>query len=244
MDREAGPRHDRHFLHQELDDFLDMVEKDFDEETDLATRAGRARMFFANLMGLTACIAGEGMLAAVYGDDPPSSDRRASLRRLGSRLYFAKEVFRAFEWDRVPSSLSAAFDEIRAIAGGDEPHLFASFPRPNGQSKHGFKLARLKLAAFEWEAYLEKANIPLATRQAAITEAFGRPWDTIRKWRSEIEKTLGQDNVESHLNFAILQAYLGRPLRTGFDNNEDAIAKDGRAFITGIRPPLEVVGKD
>lgn len=230
-------RPDRYTLHKMLDRHLDDVERLFDGATGPHARSGWANVLTHDLLGIVAQVAGRELLEAAYGPNPDSDDASAVLQSLAHRIFLASELFASLEnySGPHPSSLIAASHELRAIAAGDAPRIFAQHEAAKGHRTNAYRLALRQLAAFEWEAFLSERRDSVAARRAEISRAFGAQWDTIRKWRAPISLLLGSGRVEAAERYARLTAQEGWPLRGRAHDDGDALSADGRAYQDELR---------
>lgn len=230
-------RPDRYVLHQALDRHIDFAERKFDEETNLALRAGWAKLLINDLLDIVAQVAGPDLLATAYGENPESDDAAGVLAALAQRTSLAARIFASLESpnDLHPSSLLAASEELAALASGDAPAIFAQHQRNRAQRTNAYRLAQRQLAAFEWEAFLAEMGEATAVRRARITMAFGAQWDTVRKWRSPISRLLGSRHLEDVERHARLTAQQGWQLRGRTCSDSEALVSDGRAYQDELR---------
>ncbi|RYF08689.1 MAG: hypothetical protein EOO77_24980 [Oxalobacteraceae bacterium] len=183
---------ERERLHLTLDSLLD---RDVENISPVLARGvmGEFSSFARRIVG--------GLLTVLDRADTVCmpSEHDAALARFARRLrYFAPLL-------DVPNGLSTAdvFDELIAIAHGDAPDLLRR--RANHGPAKGFNLARRKLGALFWEGYLEWYGVPTTTRQSWIAEAFGAPWDTISRWRIQVEQRFGRAEVEKAIHRQLYQ---------------------------------------
>lgn len=172
------------------------------DQAPIESREGAARSLFIAATHLLADCLGEYALSTLYGKDPtddaPTSEH---LTTLASRLFSLSHVF--VNYDRTAkSSLDAACDELRAIAGGDTPRLFAAQKGKQGLNNNHYRLAQHKLRALVWERFLQAQGNSAGDAQNAVASAFGAPWGTIYRWREPVAKYLGQDRIEKAMRDA------------------------------------------
>lgn len=121
---------------------------------------------------------------------------------------------------------AAAIDEISRMSFGDEPEIFAIAPRKRGSHPRPAKIHRCRLSAIEWAEFLQQRDVPPATYQAEIAEAFGERWDTIRHWKKSCQSFFGKSIVSEQLDSA----------RNGwwpfleFPNYVDSLARSGSEY--------------
>ncbi|RYD57203.1 MAG: hypothetical protein EOP83_21160 [Verrucomicrobiaceae bacterium] len=214
---------DRWSHHRDLDTFLDQREKLLAKAETEEDRQGWSRLLLHHAVDFASKICGEEVIKDAYGS-AIEGDRQDALDKIARRLSVVQSIYSPFDKLETPGSLWSAMSEVRAIANGDEPKLFAKL---DGRRRR-YRLALTKLRALEWEAYLKALGVGSVERRARITVAYGYEWDTIYRWGDDIKSTLGADRVDTALRQAVLlhKHDMGKML-TGESSWEEALKADG-----------------
>ncbi|RYG86332.1 MAG: hypothetical protein EON59_10250 [Alphaproteobacteria bacterium] len=195
---------DRAALHAELDRLLDARDA-------LALREGwRAKLLLGDFAEFVHRAAGQTIVSAALQDDAADMDSPAQDWRTDEdcrrHVVTVAEVAltvaaRLVGHDQGGATLDVR-DELRAMLGGDAPRLLAPFPGAQGRPTNAYALATTQLRALEWAKALEERGDNAAMRQVKISNAFGHPWDTIRKWDRPCKRELG----DGYVRFALKRA--------------------------------------
>lgn len=180
-------------LHEWLDRLLDDSEHSAGEVPMPAwLQAAGERSHLADVIKFASEVAGAGSVNGGEDEEALSSplidDRRLAL--VAQRIAILAPLFPA---DDAPV-LTEVCDELVAIAHGDAPAYLSR--RVKTGPANGYKDARHKFGALLWSELLEQLGVPTAERQAWLSLAYGKPWDTMSRWNSQVEKYLGSDAVE------------------------------------------------
>lgn len=202
--------------------------QDFEAAIDPDERQLAAFDMVTGVLARAADFCGTEAMNLVYGSVRDGSPRRESLGAVAWRLRVARGFFAAFERTAHPSSLALAEEEILAISGGDAPRLFSSSGR-QGKRTNAFRLAITQLKALGWAAYMTEAGLVPFKRQKLITDAFGKPWDTIRKWSQPVADLLGKEYVEGSLLLWRTDAR-GQPISELSPEQSQFLTRDGASY--------------
>ncbi|GEM_PF-2835589 len=88
-------------------------------------------------------------------------------------------------------NIEKIINDLMGIYWGDEPRFFATAKKQQGSHKRPYRLAKLRLAALEWDKYLETVGLAPYERHSIVSKAFRTEWDTIRKWENRIAEQFG-----------------------------------------------------
>lgn len=135
-------------------------------------------------------------------------------------------------------------DALSALGAGEIRPIFLAQTGKNRRPNR-WTLSRRKLEALVWEKRLLALGHPEKRARYQITVAFGEQWDTIRKWKSQCERILG----EPHVVVALANAggptdrYVGA--RRGLFgarrlNAEQSLSTDGELYRQELRKATEV----
>jgi hypothetical protein len=230
------------FVMQTLSDVLGELAKQrvlVENATGPEDKAAKARDAVVGMLHFAQAFLGEDVIRAAYGeidqDDRAEMLRVVSLRVLMASMLFAKMPDDAGSLDHVAA-------EAMAVAKGDAPVFFAQL---SGARKRSWRVTRAKFEAFTWDAYLEGLGVEPATREGAITTAFGERSDTRRKWLRPARALLGDDYVDYHLGKAKTEGIGGKPYSLsqsfydakfgGPQTWQEALARDGERFRETLR---------
>jgi hypothetical protein len=201
-------------------------------------REEQAREILLILLGAAGKLAGPEVLAAAYGTIEPG-DRVGTLKAITARAYAVAPLFARLPEDG--ASLYAIAAEAFAIAGGDDPLLFARLP---DQRKNPLRLARAKLSALLWDAYLKAMGIAPPERHGSIASSYGQEWDTVERWSKQVRQKLGADFVKYHTNIATIEGARGEGFSWSDSNPygsepptlpwQDHLKRDGRAYVAAM----------
>ncbi len=150
-------------------------------------RGDNARSHMAALLDFAARTAGDEILREAYG--PVETDRKSALQAFALRADLASFAFG--ELDCGVGSLNEAAAEARAVSQGDKPKVFEKLGR-----RRAIVLLRAKFEALRWDAWLNGLGVGTDERHIAIGEAFGAAWDTISRWREDVEAAWGREALE------------------------------------------------
>lgn len=177
-------------------------------------RYDQARGYMAEVLDFARRVCGETVAHAAYGST--STEREQALEGFAARADLASYAFG--QLDRGAGSLNEAAAEARAIAQGDKPVAFAKLGR-----RRPIVILRAKFDALRWDAWLSGIGIGVDERHAAIAAAFGAPWDTISRWRPDLENAWGrealgqieQDRLDARNGLRMWSMAPGEPWETG-----------------------------
>lgn len=98
----------------------------------------------------------------------------------------------------------SAFDVLDSISALDAGEVQPIFEPNRGKYRRAnhWSLARAKLLALVWKKRLRSLGYEEKAANYEITLAFGEQWDTIRKWRTQSEKILGELPVKNDIEAA------------------------------------------
>jgi hypothetical protein len=147
-------------------------------------RQDKARGHMAAVLGFAERLCGCDVVREAYGC--AGDERESALEAFAERADLAAYVFG--QLDRGPGSLNEAAAEARAIAQGDKPVAFAKLGR-----RRAVVLLRAKFEALRWDAWLGGIGLSVDQRHSAIADAFGSTWDTISRWRPDVETAWGRE---------------------------------------------------
>ncbi|MEG3083667.1 hypothetical protein U1707_08435 [Sphingomonas sp. PB2P12] len=167
-------------------------------------REEQAREILSILLAVAGKLAGPEVLAAAYGAIEPG-DRVSTLRAIVGRARAVAPLFARLPEDG--ASFYAIAAEALAITGGDDPLLFARLP---DLRKNPLRLARAKLSALLWDAYLKAMGIAPPERHGAIASSYGQEWDTVERWSKQVRQKLGVKFVKYHTNVATIEGANGQ----------------------------------
>lgn len=123
-------------------------------------------------------------------------------------------------------NIEKILDDLNGIVWGDEPRFFAiARKKTQGSHKRPYRLARLRLAALEWDKYLEAVGVPAYERHGLIAKVFKTEWDTIRKWAKPMQKQFGLEPEPPYFLEDAKRQYAENPSAV-----YDAIQRDGDAY--------------
>lgn len=166
-------------------------------------RVEQAREILAILLGAAGKLVGPEVLAAAYGTTEPG-DRASTLKAIAGRAYAVAPLFARLPEDG--ASFYSITAEALAIEQGDDPLLFARLP---DLRKNPLRLARAKLSALLWDAYLRAKGISPPERHGAIASSYGQEWDTVERWSKQVRSKLGADFVKYHTSVATIEGAKG-----------------------------------
>lgn len=153
----------------------------------------KCRSLLVGAIGFARELCGDTVMKAAAGTLPESATRADVLHLMAARTDLVSYAFASLDDDE--AGLNLVHDEIRYIAGGDKPVIFARLPGPKTKIRVYFA----KLSALAWSAYLDGLGVPSVDRQAAISTAFGHPWDTISRWDAVPIAMEGEEWVRRYL---------------------------------------------
>ncbi len=201
-------------------------------------REEQARDILLVLLGVVGKLAGPEVLAAAYGTVEPG-DRVSTLRAIAGRAYAVAPLFAKLPEDG--ASFHAITAEALAIEQGDDPLLFARLP---DLRKNPLRVARTKLCALLWDAYLKAKGVSAYERHAAIAFAYGQEWDTVERWSKQVRQKLGVEFVKYHTNVATIEGAKGEGFswndQTPFGTEPQALPwqehlrRDGQAYVAAM----------
>lgn len=201
------------------------------EKADESERHLEAWRLVSMAMHMAASVIGHDALDLFYGS-AEGLDRQSQLQRLAERLRPLLPLYGASrQVSGDPAGLMALFEEIDAVQHGDAPRLFARFESMavQGQATNRRRMAKHKLRALEWGAYLAGRDVDAADRLHALHKAFHHEWAVIKQWRGQIVPMLGEDFVARHIKWA--RAGLGFLDKEWTEAEwREQIAYDGEAF--------------
>lgn len=217
-----------------IGDLLVRIVKERDEALAAETAAERQQLALGVLetaMFTLHKLLGTDLLTAMLGD-LEGADRGVILETAARRIFYLSTIF-----GKMPLDAAAPFkvvEEAMAIARGDAPLMFA---RLDGQ-KVNHRIGQAKFGALKWDAYLRGRGLPPGKRHALIAEAYGAPWDTIRRaWKRDVVGLLSQESIAYLLQSAEVEGRLGVPRweMLGSDDWEATMAADGRRYQFIVR---------
>jgi hypothetical protein len=164
-----------------------------------------ARRVLALTMQLAAHVAGDDTIDRIYGALPEDAGRQDQLGAITARmlplvfLYGAKRMA-----VKSPGSLASVLEEMEALWHGDEPRLFARLDNAGtkGKPTNARRMAKHKLRALQWNAYLEGRGVEAWDRNRELHAAFNSAWPVIAQWRDQVVRDLGPDTVARQIDFA------------------------------------------
>ncbi len=163
------------------------------ESADTPMFEEKCRSLLVGAIGLARELCGDTVMKAAAGTLPDDASRVDVLHLIAARTDLMSYAFASLEEDE--AGLHLVHDEIRYIAGGDKPVIFARLPGPKVKIRVHFA----KLMALAWNEYLDGLGISSVDRQAEISKAFGHPWDTISRWDAFPVAIEGEEWVRRHL---------------------------------------------
>jgi hypothetical protein len=218
----------------DVEDVLAMAEdcrEAFNEASNEDEKVAEARDLFHAATLLLQRVVGAEALSVLYGPSPPAeAPVEDHMLALSGRLWLLSWVFPK-DAKGGSSSVTAAREEIEAIAHGDAPRLFVEWKgRPQGLPINAHRVARHQLRALEWEAFFRSQGNSAAESQLAVQNAYVTTWPRIARWKTQVMRELGQEHLDKALNRAQRgKSPAGRRVRSV----EDALAllkSDGEAY--------------
>lgn len=88
--------------------------------------------------------------------------------------------------EELDENIEKIISDLMGMYWGDEPRFFSPWPRRQGLHKRPYRIARLRLAALDWDKFLAVVGMPAFERHRIISEAYRTDWDAIRKWSQSI----------------------------------------------------------
>lgn len=167
-------------------------------ESGSAAEIGDARMEVGALLQIVRHVAGEEVFRMAVPPVSLDSHRSDQLAALRSALCTAINLSLGSREDGVADPFVMMADELDAIANGDAPSLFARLPG----RKTKYRAAHSKLNALCWDQFLEGAGVSRSDRHAAISNAFAQEWDTISRWRGDVQAVLSEAYVDRELRIS------------------------------------------
>ncbi|WP_342658250.1 hypothetical protein NPJ82_02595 [Sphingomonas sp. NY01] len=159
----------------------------------------RKSMFFIHkLLGVEVL---QAALGSVDENDP-----EAVLKVAAARISIFAGLFYQIPEDA--ASPMKVVEEAAAISNGDAPQMFAKF----SDTKVKDRVIRAKFRAHVWAAYLKASGMPAMQAERRVEDAFGYPWETIRKgWTRDVGAALDEVYRSFALNLAKVTGAAGRP---------------------------------
>lgn len=190
-------------------------------------REDKAHRYMASVLEFARQVCGEETVQEAYGS--VATDRAEALQGFAVRAQLASYVFGRH--DVGPGSLNEAAAEARAVAQGDKPQVFAKLGR-----RRPIRLLRAKYEALRWDAWLNGLGIGVDARHTAIANAFGAPWDTISRWRPDVEAAWGREAVRQ-LEMDRIDATRGLRMRTMRPGEpwETGLLRAGARYVAALR---------
>lgn len=201
----------------------------YDGASGEAKRKIAATLVYAGVQALRNLV-GDDALASAYGIDPdPAAPRSEHLQRLASRLSLARQMFASAD-DAAQSSMLSAFDEINAIAAGDEPRLFGQLsPAPGEKPRtNAHRMASHRLKILRWYEFLLTTGQEKGKARNLIWEIFGVEWGTLSKWPAIVRRELGEERYRRAMRQA--QALQDLLMPYSLDEAKRRMAKDNDLF--------------
>jgi hypothetical protein len=184
---------------------------------------------------------GEDALLSFYGEDPPpEAPNGEHLEVLADRLSRLSYLFARVDRS-AKSSLDSASEELRAIAGGDTPRLFKQCEPIKGRPINAHRLAHHQLKALAWERFLRAHGNGPAISQIAVQNAFGQPWTTIARWKTQVTRELGQARFDQAMRLADRRTPPGGMRFHSTAEAEQRLAEDGAAYRAELSRRVEAV---
>jgi hypothetical protein len=190
-------------------------------------RHDKARGHMAAGLDFARRVCGDGVVREAYG--AAVGEREKALEAFAERADLASFAFGSV--DQGPGSLNEAAAEARAIAQGDKPQAFAKLGR-----RRAVVLLRTKFEALRWDAWLTGIGMGVEERHTAIADAFGSTWDTISRWRPDVESAWGRDALQQ-IDHDRLDASRGLRMWSMAPNEAWPIAltKSGERYLAALR---------
>lgn len=179
---------DRSAAHAGLDILLDELETY--RKVSGANPTGMAMMMLSEAASFAGELVGEEALHRISRGGTSSNNRAEKLKSLARHLALARQMVALSS--AATAIVDEALEELGALYRGDNPRLFAQL----GRAVKPVRVARAKLMAAVWDAYLEGLGVPILERHAAISVSFGHEWDTISRWARQVEEVLGPCGAE------------------------------------------------
>lgn len=181
---------------------------------------------------------GADFIETIYGEDDllSASDRMALLSALLTGMFEDERG----QTDRF--SPAAIRDELKALAHGDAPILFAKKRGQSGRRDVTYRLALAEARAFYWDAWLKEIGVRPGERQAEICLAFGKTWDAFRKNRKAIDRDLGEQHTAQlemqavRLAKFVLERMDADQIRASLTAH---LKSDGQAYQSALRLKVE-----
>lgn len=205
---------DRTALHSQLDALIDRAAdlraKMADEPEKPAVERHEVEAYLAAREGLT-------LLSRALGADVHALAIRADHPEgaIGSLPYWLRMASSFFDpWGVASPSVDDLVSELSAVSRGDPPRLLAARRGRSGKRRNTYRRLNAQLEAVAWEAVLARLGIDGGEAKEIISDAFQRPWDTIRKWKKACETGLGTQTVQRAMYWTVATAtdWEGRPL--------------------------------
>lgn len=184
---------------------------------------------------------GNELIADAFGPAPvEDAPRKVQLEALAHRL----KVLSHMEGGELPlssMSLSKVSQEVRAIANGDAAILLAEFPSVQGRPINAYRLARHQLRALEWHAYLRHVGNGPAIAQNAVATAYGVTWASINRWKTPIERELGDAVVKRAIERATRPNWVDAGLWRTAEQAQKCLERDGASYQQELKRRLRPV---
>ncbi|RIV75666.1 hypothetical protein [Pelagerythrobacter aerophilus] len=215
--------------------------REFAEAEAPEARASAARRALSHFIEAACAKVGPDVLAAAWGESPAETDAKARLECLADRVELFAPPPAAVPQDRL--SLASLATELRAIALGDKAQIVAPAPYHGLKNNNAIRLARHRLRALQWDAFLEANGNKPFERHNAVSSAYGQDWTTIKAWKAAVANALGEQELQVALEVASCRVrYPNRafPYSTG-EEALAALALDGQDFKNEMKRQFAVV---
>ncbi|AKM06117.1 hypothetical protein [Pelagerythrobacter marensis] len=215
--------------------------REFAEAKTREARVSAARRALSYLIEAACAKAGPDVLAAAWGESPAETDDRARLECMADRVELFAPPPAAVPQDRL--SLLSLASELRAIALGDKPQIVAPAPYHGLKNNNAIRLAKHRLRALQWDAFLEANGNKPFERHNAVSSAYGQDWTTIKAWKAAVVNALGEQELQVAMKVAscrVRHPNRAFPYSTG-EEALAALALDGQDFKDEMRRQFVVV---